>query len=1024
MKHSVAKNARSHEGKGESYLFDDEPADADVQRLIELEERRQAEKLQMIPSESICPKPVLAALASPFSNKYAEGYPSLRMTRRERDRVMDVERLLGYHRRYSDRRFYKGTEFVDFAEALAQQRCAELFATDRFPAKDIFVNVQPLSGAPANNAVYEALCRPGDVVMGMHLSYGGHLTHGSPFNRSGRNYKVYAYVVNEETGRMDYSAIREQARQARPKMIVGGASAYPWTIDWTKLREIADEVGAFLLADISHPAGMVVAGLFPNPVGVAHVTMFTTHKTMCGPRGAVLISTDREIARKIDTAVFPGEQGGPHANAIAAKAVAFKLAATDKFKQLQKRIVENCAALAKGLEKRGFPLAFGGTNTHLCLIDLREIKGPSADIASNILDLVGITANKNALPGDPGGVRPSGVRFGSVVLSQRGMGVKEMDQIADLIARTIKGIEAFKIRALGGRIGRGKIEYRLFRELREEVRELTSKFAPFPKFEKESGTFTVRGERARAFLNQACAGNVAALAVGQAAGMPFYDPKGTVIDTATVWRRESDYVVDGTPDLRDWLNALSDGYVRVSTEDIYAKVAGPVAIEDGPAPKMKVTAWKADSTKVFHVGQKKSQIDLGKVFEYKPEEGPEKKTPLWNVHKKLGARLLPFGGFSMPGWYRGAQEEHKAVRQEAGLFDVAHMGTLEVSGPDACDFLDAVTTNHVPKLEIGQSHYSYVLDVDGRVMDDIIVYRTGAERYMVVVNASNQDKIWDWWTAVNRREVAIDREHPEKVAPGPVTLRRLKDPAWGADQRVDLALQGPKSLEILKKLSKSKDLDGLGKFHHAPIRVGDIEILASRTGYTGAELGFELFVHPDRAEDLWTILTAEPGVIPCGLAARDSTRTEAGFPLYGHELAGRHDLGPSEAGYGAFVKRHKPFFVGKKALMEREAKQERVIVRFTMKRKNIKMARPDDPVVNAKGECVGHVTSCVMIDKAQIGLAIVDTDCAALDTELGIFILPHKDRDAAEKPKSQLAPGDRTLVPEPAVVIPRFQTFA
>ncbi len=1004
----------------DSYLFDDLPIDGDVRRFIELEEQRQASKLQMIPSESICPKPVLAALGSAFSNKYAEGYPSLRMTRRERDRVTDVERYLAFHRRYSDRRFYKGTEFVDFVEALAQGRCAKLFASERVAASDLFVNVQPLSGAPANNAVYEALCAPGDVVMGMHLSYGGHLTHGSPFNRSGKHYKVTAYVVNEESGRLDYEIIRRQALEARPCMIVAGASAYPWTIDWRKLRGICDEVGAYLLADISHPAGLVVAGLFPNPVGVADVTMFTTHKTMCGPRGAVLMSTDPEIARKIDSAVFPGEQGGPHANAIAAKAVAFQIAATEKFRTLQKRIVENAAALAEGFRRRGLPLVFGGTDTHLCLIDLREMEWPrgaslTADVASNILDLCGITANKNALPGDATGVRPSGVRFGTVVLSQRGMGVGEMDTIAELVAQVLRGIEPFHVRALGGKIVRGKIDFSRMREARAAVAAMTAKFPPHPRIEKPKGTFSIRGERAQAFLDQAAAGNVAAMDVGQTAAMAFFDDQGKRIEDAAVHRRKDDFVVDGSPELREWLTALSDGYVRVA-EDPFAKVHGPVAISDAEAPALKTPLWKPDFTKPFFVGRRGSEISTRKAFEWKPEEAPERRTPLWAVHKKLGARLLPFGGFSMPGWYAGAQEEHQAVRTGAGLFDVGHMGILEIAGPRAVDFLDTLTTNFVHRLEIGHSHYSYVLDVDGRVMDDIIIYRTGAETYMVVVNASNQDKIWAWWSAVNSREAAIDREAPEKVAPGPVALRRLRG------ERVDLALQGRASLPILRKLSGSRDLDLLGKFQHVSVRVGDFEVLASRTGYTGAETGFELFVHPQRAEDLWNLLVQE-GAVPCGLAARDSTRTEAGFPLYGHELAGRHELGPSEAGYGGFVKRHKPFFVGRKALLAKEAAQTRQIVRFTMKRKNIKMARPDDPVVSRKGECVGFVTSCVMIDKSQVGMAIVDHEPAAEGSELGIFILPHRDRDAAEKARAQLQPGDKVSVPEEAVVLPRFALF-
>ncbi len=1029
----------------DSYLFEDEPVDPEIKKLVALEDARQADRLQMIPSESICPAPVLAALSTSFANKYAEGYPSRRMSRRERDRLSEVERYLGFHRRYGDRRYYKGTEYVNFIESLAQQRCAELFSSEKVPASGIHVNVQPLSGAPANNAVYEALCSPGDVVMGMHLSYGGHLTHGSPFNRSGKHYEVHAYVVNEETGKLDYDLIRKQALEIRPRILIGGASAYPWTIDWKELRGICNEIGAYLLADISHPAGLVVGGSFPNPVGVADVTMFTTHKTMCGPRGAVLISTDSQIAKWIDTAVFPGEQGGPHPNVMAAKAVAFRLAGTERFKKLQRRIVENAAALADGFQKRGLPLAYGGTDTHLCLVDLRKMEWPddvplTADIASNILDLCGITANKNALPGDSTGVRPSGVRFGSVILTQRGMGVSEMDTIAGLVDRVFKGIHPFQVQVGGSAIGRAKIDYSLLSEIRGEVRKLTRDF-PLPGDPVEAGSggpFSVRGERSRTFLNQAAAADIAALRPGDAVRSDFFDPGGNCIEKATVRRETEGFVVEGTNELREWLSALSDGYVRVNPDDLFTKVHGPVSIEPVPDAKGKAGADAApDRTKVFYVGRDASpeeKMNVGteekKVFEYREEEGAEKKTPLWSWHKKAKARLLPFGGYSMPGWYEGTQQEHQAVRNGAGLFDVGHMGTLEVSGPDAADFLDAVASNFVHKLEIGQSHYTYVLDVDGSVMDDIIIYRTGDEKYLVVVNASNQEKIWAWWEAVNNRTSIIDREAPEKVAPGPVTLRRLKDPAVGEEQLIDIALQGPASLPVLQRLAKDaaerKSLDDLGKFHHVPIHVGDIEVLASRTGYSGAAMGFELFVHPDRAVEMWKRILEEgekDGVRPCGLASRDSTRTEAGFPLYGHELSGKYDMTPRQAGYGGFVKKHKPFFVGKTALMAKNSARKQKLIRFQMKRKGIRMVRPDDPVVSRKGVCIGYVTSCVLIEKTQLGLALVDEVHTEEGSEFGVFILPKRNADQPEKARASLETGDRVLLHEDGVVLPRFASF-
>ncbi|MEK7450017.1 MAG: hypothetical protein AAB019_11120, partial [Planctomycetota bacterium] len=295
----------------ETFFFDEELSDLDpdIHNFITAEEQRQNNKLIMIASESLCPKPVREALTTPFTNKYAEGYPSLRMTIYERDRIdKETERYLAFHRRYGDRRFYKGAEFCNFIEVLAQRRAAEIFANPRcnIGAESIFVNVQPLSGAAANNAVYNAFLVPGDTIMGMALSYGGHLSHGSPFNRSGRQYRVIPYPVDRKTGRLDYDLIKKLALEHKPKIIVAGASAYPWDIDWIKLREIADVVpvqipglhkaGAILMADIAHPAGLVVAGLFPNPVGYADVTTLTTHKTLCGPRGAIICSTDEEIA--------------------------------------------------------------------------------------------------------------------------------------------------------------------------------------------------------------------------------------------------------------------------------------------------------------------------------------------------------------------------------------------------------------------------------------------------------------------------------------------------------------------------------------------------------------------------------------------------------------------------------------------------------------------------------------------------------------------------------------------------------
>ena len=346
--------------------------DPDIDAIIGFEEERQARKLIMIPSESMAPLAVRQALGSVFNNVYAEGYPPLRMTREDEATLLDFDHELAYYRRYGDRRFYKGVDYVHFVETLAQRRCAMAFANALVNDKNIYVNVQPLSGAAANLAVYDAFLQTGDTVMGMDLYQGGHLTHGSQFNFSGKRFRVVSYGVSSTTGKLDYDQIRDLARANRPKMLIAGFTSYTWAPDWQAFADIAHEVGAILLADISHPAGMVVAGAFPSPVGIADVITFTTHKTLCGPRGACILTTDEELAGRVDMAVFPGEQGGPHTQKFAAMAVAFKIAQSDAFKRLQFRIKKNAALLADGLTKRGLGLAYGGTDSHFCMLDLNS----------------------------------------------------------------------------------------------------------------------------------------------------------------------------------------------------------------------------------------------------------------------------------------------------------------------------------------------------------------------------------------------------------------------------------------------------------------------------------------------------------------------------------------------------------------------------------------------------------------------------------------------------------------------------
>jgi len=454
--------------------------DPDVAAIVDLEAIRQAKRLILIPSESSVPAAVREAVGSVFHNLYAEGYPHEEWRRFDQYEILDADLRLAEYRRDSDPRYYKGTEFADIVESLARRRAAELFATDAISATDLWVNVQPLSGAPANSAVYGALLEPGDTLMGLDLMHGGHLTHGSPVNRSGRIYNAVNYGVNLETELLDYDQIRDLALKAKPKIIVAGFTSYPYAPDWAAFRAIADEVGAYLLADVSHVSGLLAAGVFPSPIGHAHVVSFTTHKTMAGPRGAVLITHDPKIGRKLDRAVFPGEQGGPHVNSIAGMAVAFKLAATEQFRELQRQTVANAARFAERLAARGLRIPHGGTNTHLFLVDCKSVKGPdgtplSGDMAARILELAGITCNRNTIPGDESPFRATGIRLGTPWITQRGFREPEIDHLADIMADVLLACEPFSYMRSGGRVSwRAKIDYEVLIEARQAVDRLAN----------------------------------------------------------------------------------------------------------------------------------------------------------------------------------------------------------------------------------------------------------------------------------------------------------------------------------------------------------------------------------------------------------------------------------------------------------------------------------------------------------------------------------------------------------------------
>ena len=1186
--------------------------DADTFQVIEFEKRRQERKIILIASESACPQAVLEAQGSVFSNIYAEGYPSVKMSIEEREEILNWERHSSFYRRYSDRRHYKGCDYANLIEALAQLRCSKIFAHKdehiTVNPEDIFVNVQALSGAAANNAVYQALVKPGDTIMGMALSHGGHLTHGSPFNRSGQVFNVVSYEVDLKTGHISYEQIEELAKKHRPKIIIGGASAYPWDVNWKRLREIADEVGAMVLADISHTSGLAVCGLYPNPVGYAHVTTSTTHKTLCGPRAAIILTTDRKLAKKIDKAVFPGEQGGPHINTIAGLSVAFKLAATKEFQQLMKQVVKNCASLAEGLKKRGLELAYGGSNTHMCLIDLRKIKKDSGvilkgDVASNILDLCGVTCNKNTIAGDVTAADSSAIRLGTTWVTQLGMGPEEMDKIAEIIHLAVTNIKTYNTITKAGVKNRGKLSLSIMREIQQKVFELMHReeHPDFPKYphyfapqnresarqhllqeekdlgkierdgislishikdadaewktaqEKavmihsvENGLIEVSGERSEAFLTNVISANPRNIEEAKGICSLLLDGDGKIIADIRLFPNGKNKYLIICPahcreTVKEWLRNLSDGYIIFENEFLNSKIPGPVIVKDlyehspamtsltlvgpnsgkilsqleGSVEKLEKLGilsflWKEKNIFVTRTNFSKDAFEIYIELEILPEfvkklkeidpelsyagesvldhlrkeanfcldkkqaesidkatlcknfadyispekpyfigqsylkehlatpsktehvfklyEGEPRYTNLAKKHNKLTNRaLVPFAGWWMPILYTSILEEHKAVRTTAGLFDVTHMGVLEVKGEGACRFLQILTSNDVEKMHLNQAQYSYLIDPAGNVIDDIMIYRQEKEKFMVVVNAANAEKDLEWIQAVACRKVIIDPENPQKEMDVSPIIRDLRDPKSGEDMRVDLALQGPTSQEILLELAGNdenlkKQIKKLKKSYFLETQIDGMNLMIARSGYTGEKWGYELYAHPDSVAKLWGLLLEKGekfGIVPTGLGARDSTRTEAGFPLYGHELSGEHDITPAEAGYGSFVKNYKTFFIGQKALWKKDEKSKSSVARFELVGKGLRAIRPGSIVFNKKGQVIGYVTSCTFVEQDhQIGLAYIKNQYIVPKTEIGILNIPKK--DSAPKAIGELKMGNKFPVPDWATIITRF----
>ena len=565
----------------------------------------------------------------------------------------------------------------------------------------------------------------------------------------------------------------------------------------------------------------------------------------------------------------------------------------------------------------------------------------------------------------------------------------------------------------------------------------------------------IEGTHARGFCNVAMTNDVYALGPGdsqptwvlEADGRPM---SGGVLKRPGPETTRFHLLIPKSAESRvsHWFRALSDGYVHMDDEDTFVKTPGPVvvrrlshqladewaerppAIEDFDQEKV---GWAFH--KQYWIGQRARADAPGGLepmpaFEWEaPADPPLRRTTLYDVHQQAGAKLVPFAGWEMPVRYTSVQEEHLAVRQAAGLFDVSHMGLFEFSGENVHLFLNTVTTNDVSLLDVGGSQYSYLLDQDGHVIDDVWLYRLEPHRYWMVVNAANNDKDWAWLNAVREGRAMIDPERPWSRALGTetVVVRDMRDPAHGSEMRAQLALQGPRSRDILLAMLEEggplcEPLLEMKRNEIIHGRLAGYDLYLSRTGYTGEPMAFEIFVHPAAAPALWHALlgAGEPfGLQPIGLAARDSLRIEAGLPLYGHELAGPLDLNPADAGFAPYVKLYKPFFVGKAAYLAHELKRQARLVRFRFDEEHAPMPHQEDVVVSQKGRVVGAVTSCsIDSDGRLVGLAYVQQQYAGRGARLGVFRVG--DRDWTSKPLADLKTGDRLQLHDDITVIRRF----
>ncbi len=598
-----------------------------------------------------------------------------------------------------------------------------------------------------------------------------------------------------------------------------------------------------------------------------------------------------------------------------------------------------------------------------------------------------------------------------------------------------------------GPVIRAKVDFKVLQNARKRVSALTKATGidietptyGYPHFysvddaplsKSEWVALDIHGDKVDHFMNYVFSTSIEALTKGSTAPSNLVTPVKEISGFVTYVEsklykfsvKREDFGLAAT-----FLRDLSDGYIAFD-EDMPRRIPGPIIIEESKSEAVsKGTGEAVGTDKPYFIGQIPGKGPALPEFTWnEPESSELHRTPLYEAHKALGAKIIPFAGWEMPVWYTSVVEEHLACREVAGLFDVAHMGVLQAEGPDAALFLDSVCGNDIRGLDVGESCYTHFLDPQSNVIDDTLVYRRSEDKYLVVVNASNDSKDWTWLNAVREGKVMIDADQPWAKAFGRnVVLRNLRDPKAGKDMRVDIALQGPKSRDILLAMgcdaATAKRIKALKRTQLCEAVVGEFDLIVSRTGYTGEKMAFELFVHPEKAAELWDAILkigTPMGAKACGLGARDSLRTEAGLPLYGHEMGGDMNFGVAEAGFGSYVKTYKPWFIGREAYLAKQAKQKGIVVRFRFDEKRTRMAHNGDPVVDAKGKVIGIVTSCAIDSEGFLtGQAFVDEKYSEEGAEIFIF---QSASEKSEKPAAMLEIGDKISLPAPAKVLSRF----